>query len=375
MDAVETIEQDGFTPEPESDDDIVAAGDDPAHLAKCAECSAAVKFRPNVTGTGFFLVDADPDATFGVGEHGRPVCPNGHGEMSIADDQLKPVPEAFADAQAMLLKAEGEAVQAALPGVFPAFNFEAVFKEIVEQAQRVERLKANYDDAKAEATEAKKSLDKAAELLMKMTLEFERRRKEKPETETASEPAPAPVERTPCIWELAHEGAPCPICAKRLSDATIFRILSVFEAAPDAQAHAEDVETLLAGLQVEEIVTALDALDIYVEAGTIAEWSAEDRTAVAAWANLEFDRRHEVPDVVVPERPAVLGKPHVPADAVPGAPQVCTLCDVVLARGTEDNPHYKPTDLIGVDCPGKPNAEPHRYPKKAAKKKAGRARR
>jgi hypothetical protein len=71
------------------------AAERPIHLAKCAECAQAVKFQPTASGASFLLVDADPEATFGIGEHGRPMCPDGHGEMEIADDQLKPAAEAF----------------------------------------------------------------------------------------------------------------------------------------------------------------------------------------------------------------------------------------------------------------------------------------
>jgi hypothetical protein len=143
MEGIETIAQDDFTPEPEpeTDEAVEIPDDDPVHLAKCAECATAVRFRPNVTGTGFVLVDADPDATFGVGEHGRPVCPNGHGEMSIADDQLKSATEAFTDAQGMLLRAEAEAssapVQGDLPGIIPAFNFQGAYLELETKADAI----------------------------------------------------------------------------------------------------------------------------------------------------------------------------------------------------------------------------------------------
>jgi hypothetical protein len=394
MESIETVEQDNFTPEPEPDADgeVIAsaplADDAPAHKAVCMidGCQAEVLYRLTASGAGFIVIELrgmDLDTALGMGPDGRPVCPiDGHGEMTLADETI-PAADAFAQVAEKLTGAQ----RVALPGVFPAFNFEGAFKEIVEQAQRVEMLDREHDDAKKEAAEAKKSLDKASELLMRMTLEFERRRKEKPEPAAtadpvnAAAPAPEPAARLEsCRFEQEQAEQRCPFCRGDVSETVLTRLGFHAGAIPpaDAAAHVEQAQAFYVALDIEAAVNDLDALDIYVDAATVGTWSAEDRAAVSAWANAEFERRHEVPDVIVPERPAVLGKPHVPAEAVPGERQVCTLCDVVLFSGTEDFPYYKPTDLIGVDCAGKPNAD-HHYPKKGkkapAKKKAGKGRR
>lgn len=349
--------------------------DDPVHLAKCAECAEAVRFRPNVTGTGFFLVDADPDASYGIGEHGRPMCRNGHGEMSIADDQFKPVSEAFSEAQTMLQSQEGGTPQqVALPGVFPAFNYEGAFHEIAEQARRVERLKSESDRAKADALEAKKALDKGAELLMRMTLEFERRRKEKPTDDQPATPA-----RTPCTWEAKRtDGETCPLC----NPGTVPLVIEMHLGDPaqlapaDAQAHVDDVEKLLLGLEVDETREALENVDTFIDDDVIRGWTSDERAAVKRYADAQLDKANNVPDVVMPERPAVLGKPHIPAQAIEGAHQVCSLCEVVIhAASDEDNDPYALTDYVGTNCAGKVVDAP-RYPKskgskKPAAKKAG----
>ncbi len=364
------------TGELETGDTPVFSGveaDDPVHLAKCSECASAVRFRPNVTGTGFFLVDEAPDVTFGIGPNGRPVCPNGHGEMSIADDKI-PAADAFSEVAAM----QG-AQQRSLPGVFPPFNFEGAFKEIVEQAQRVENLDSEYDAAKAEASEAKKALDKGAELLMRMTLEFERRRKEKPDVETAP-----PADRQPCTWEAKHPTLrACPICTGLTAAAVIERLIGSDVPPADAAAHAESVDTLLFGLELDELEDTLGGVDLVITRDEIGSWAEDDRAAVLTWAVKSIEHASGVPDITVPERPAILGKPHIPSQLVPGEHQVCAMCEVVIRPASEIEAYgpYKLTDLVGVDCAGKVPKVGHHYPKSSKKKpaagekKTGKARR
>ncbi len=334
---------------------------DPIHLAKCAECASAVRYRPNVTGTGFFLVDDAPDAAFGVGDNGRPVCPNGHGEMEIADDKI-PAADAFSEVAAMQ-----QAQQRSLPGLFKPFNFESVFKEIVEQAQRVERLKSEHDAAKEEAASAKKNLDKGAELLMSMTLEFERRRREKPD-EAAAAAAAIPA----CTWSERHAGETCPLCSGETVPIVVHQYLGDASklAAPSAVAHIDDVEKLLLGQAIDEVVEALENVGTFITAEVIATWTDGERTAATAYANALLDKSANALDVVLPDRPEVLGTPHIPVAAVGGEPQVCQFCEVVLrAADDEDHDPFKVTDYIGTDCRRKP-VDAARYPEtKASKKK------
>jgi len=343
--------------------------DDPVHLARCADCGTAVKFRPNVTGTAFFLVDADPDAVFGIGPNGRPVCPNGHGEMAIADDKL-PAAEAFALA-ADRLASDGP-VQRTLPGVVPPFNYPGAFTEIVGQARTVEVLKAEYDTAKQEAADAKKALDKASELLMRMTLEFDRRRREKDEPSAApAEPEPGP-RLIKCTWEAAHPTETCPMCSGAVVEAVLSRLVGNQREATDAEAHVDEVDALLAGIEIETVVEALQDVDTFIDSGLVASWTTDERKAVTEWAERTADKR-DVPDadITIPERPKVLGKPHIPAEAIDGI-QHCSICDEALVRSSDPHEHYAVTDYVGTDCKG-PDASGHRYPAKA--KKAPKAKR
>jgi hypothetical protein len=69
------------------------------HLARCADCDFSVRYQPSSSGAGFTLLDSD--AALGIGDNGRPVCPEGHGEMELADDRL-PAAEAIAHAAEQL---------------------------------------------------------------------------------------------------------------------------------------------------------------------------------------------------------------------------------------------------------------------------------
>lgn len=345
---------DPHTPEP----------DEPAtHLAKCAECASAVRYRP--LGAGFSLVDDDGLTTFGVGPHGRPMCPNGHGEMAIADDQLKPAAEAFAEVSQRLHDAAP--VQAALPGVLPVFNFQGAYMELEEQALRVESLrKAHEDDAKT-ARESKKAWDSAELLYTNMAIEFRRRRCEKT-SELPDVPEPATGPRlVKCTWESAHPGERCPMCNHEVVDAVLDRLVGSTREATDAEAHIDEVDALLAGLDLEVIVDALQAIDTYIDSGEIASWSKEDRDAVLTWAETTLDKRDK-DDVTIPARPAVLGKPHIPAAAVEGI-QRCSVCEEPLVRSSNPSDAYQLTDYVGTDCKGA-HAKGHRYPARG-KKKAG----
>lgn len=367
MDAVETIEQDDFTPEPEPDDDGVAeqVDEDPVHLAKCAECAEAVKFRPSVTGASFFLVDAEPDATYGIGEHGRPVCPNGHGEMAIADDALKPVPEAFADAQAMLQRAEAEArgggapVQGDLPGILPQFNYQGCYLELEEKAAEVDRLHEEYLEAKEVASDAKKAWDRAAELFTKMALEFKRRRQAKgdPGAPALADP---PTRALGCTWDKAHPEDACPFCAPDLSledrDA-IVRLLGAEILPKEANGHADQVRDYRERLDVQETRDALDGIVYDVPLTAIVEMAPELRAAFRAWV---------AAGAPIEEFPEKAGRPHVAGPAGVQA-QCCGVCGVIL-RAYEDIASAPPADilpadvLVRLDCQGAQPEPEHHYP-------------
>jgi len=338
--------------------------DRPAHLARCAECTTEVQFKPSITGSSFTLVEG-LDQTFGVGPNGRPICPHGHGEMAIADDQsdqFQSAHDAFTEAADRL----ADAVQRDLPGVVPPFNYAGAFGEIVDQARQVEALKSDYDEKKQDAADAKKSLDKAAELLMKMTLEFERRRLAKdPSDEAPTFAAPS----QPCAWKAKHPDADCPICdvtvptfeqTSHLGDLTAL-------APKDASGHADDVEKLLLGMEVYELQQAFEKIDTYIPDAVIREWSSDDRKAAIVWADRQDDLINGVAqadDPDAPARPDVLGKPHVPEDPLTAeGPQRCSICEAVLPKA-DGSYLYAVTDLVGTDCSGKAPVAGHHYPDK-----------
>src|SRR4051812_36372803 len=56
--------------------------------AECVTCHATITYEHLTSGAAFTIVrtgGVEPDAVFGVGPHGRPMCPHGHGEMAPRD--------------------------------------------------------------------------------------------------------------------------------------------------------------------------------------------------------------------------------------------------------------------------------------------------
>jgi hypothetical protein len=131
------------------------------HLARCASCAFTVRFKPLQSGHGFMLVGSEE--SLGIGEDGRPMCPNGHGQMEIADDQL-PAAEAFALAQEQLQDQRPPR----LPFPAPPFNYEGALHEIFEKQSEITRLEIKFTDADERRKKAKSALDDAREELGKM---------------------------------------------------------------------------------------------------------------------------------------------------------------------------------------------------------------
>jgi hypothetical protein len=336
------------------------------HRAVCMVdgCPAGVTYQLTASGSSFLVLDRvgmDFDASLGIGADGRPVCPiDGHGQMTLADELL-PAAEAFAQ---VAEKLDGP-VQRALPGVFPAFNYAGAFNEIVEQAKRVERLNQEYDDAKKEASEAKKNLDKGAELLMRMTLQFEQRRREKPEPDAPSLAAPRVLK---CVWDQQHPDDACPFCNDSqlgpADRAVVEGVLGAELAPPHANAHADQVVTYRTKLDVQATLDALDGVIVDVHPATVAEWTTEQRAEVRAWAS-----DHDAPFDAMP---AILGRPHIAAKAGDDANvQACTQCGAVLRTWNEGDGSIvwlSAGARVKTDCPGT-QEEGHRYPERTPKAK------
>jgi hypothetical protein len=117
----------------------------------------------------------------------------------------------------------------------------------------------------------------------------------------------------------------------------------------------------MTALEVEDAVDGLEGVNVYIDRDVVMAWSVQDRDAVTAWAKATYEKAQGSILVDVPERPKVLGKPHIPAKAVPDEHQVCSLCEVVIHAASDTVEPFKETDYVGVDCKGKPDAG-HRYP-------------
>lgn len=339
------------------------------HLARCGSCDVAVKFKPTSSGNAFSVIEVfgTSERTFGIGESGFPICPDGHGEMQLADEQL-PAAEAFALAQEQL---EATAPKAArLPFPSPPFNYEGALHEIFGKQSEVTVFEIKFNDADDRRKKAKAALDEAREELSKM-IDIIREREEERLHEIARREADAEAGHVDgtnlvrCTWEQQHPGETCPICSSDLASAT----------ATDSVLHIDEVAELLDLRSAVAVSDALDAIDIVVPVETIRFWEPEQRAEVKAWA--EFDRSSTE---AVPPRPAILGTGHVAGEGVEGEPQCCTQCDAVLtaARMDGDDPSnfYDTGVLVGVDCPGRAKAEGQHYiggKRKGRKKKTAAA--
>jgi hypothetical protein len=352
-----------------------AIEDRPIHLARCAECAHAVKYRASASGAGFTLVEGT-DVTYGVGADGRPICPNGHGEMTIADDQCKPAAEAITEAAQRVAAENGRPVQGSLPGVLPPFNYEGALRDLVTQAEEVERLRKIHEDDAAKAKKSKQAWEGAEELLTKMGLTYSARVRQRDAgfRDTPTEPE-APPRLVTCAWVEQHPGETCWLCSA--VPAEVERMLgnpSVL-APRDAQAHVEEADRFAVAIDADTTQEALEAIDIYVSPDVLRGWTSEERKAAQVWADYQDDLANGIaqtdPDAAeTPQRPAILGRPHIPQKPVAGERQVCSICEVVLVAASLEDEKYDETDLVGVDCSGKAPAEPVRYPERSKKKPA-----
>jgi hypothetical protein len=137
------------------------------HLARCADCDYAVRYQPSSSGAGFTLLDSD--AALGIGDNGRPICPEGHGEMELADDRL-PATEAIAHAAEQIrLDAEKQR----LPFPIPAYNYQGVLASLVDKRHEVAQLEKRVEGRKEALKQAKEDLDTANGELGRMIDQFE----------------------------------------------------------------------------------------------------------------------------------------------------------------------------------------------------------
>jgi hypothetical protein len=338
----------------------------PVHMARCADCDHAVRFRPNSSGTGFFLVGTEE--LYGVGALGRPVCPNGHGEMELADDRL-PIEQAIEQVAEQLTEPQR------LPFPSPPFNYEGALHEIFEMEQSNALLESKFNDADERRKKAKAALDDGRSKLSALIGTLQEREQDRLHEIARREAAkaaghPEETNLVRCAWEQAHPDETCPLCGSPAS-AEHYKL---GDTARDSSLHVEAVERLIYLQETDVIVALVDYMGIVLSVETVNGWSVEDRAAVKEWAEAPVDQK--------PERPAILGTAHVASEvitseAVPGDTfQQCRECGArIWSVKTGEDPDetlatagYPSGTLVGVDCAGA--KEPARYAKRGKRAKA-----
>jgi hypothetical protein len=340
---------------------------DEARTARCENCGTKVSWKGAIT--------ADMIArtfTRGVDDRtGLPNCPRCAAAMVL-------VLEASADeaiAEAAREMPDRVERQGRIPGLFPAFNFEAAFTSIIEQRRVVKAAEVLADRKSADAKSARKDADEKQTKLSELEDEYTTRAEE-----AAAEANLTPGERRArtCAFERAT-GTPCAIC----------RSWNATNASPEPNGNGEPAHIAVVAynlavrhqLRAEDLMIALEQTGpIAIDRGVIDLWNDDERLAVARWLALRDDTR----------RPEVLGRAH----QVGGPVNACAACGALLyplaaARGLEG---WAVGQLVGVDCPGPPpevvtpprarasrkrRKEPPALksaPKKAAGKKAARRR-
>jgi hypothetical protein len=332
------------------------------HLARCAECGHSVRFRPNSSGNGFFLDGAHAtEPLYGIGEHNRPICPDGHGEMEIADDRL-PIEQAIEQVAEQI-----NATTQRLPFPSPPFNYEGALHEIFEKQQAVAILEGKFNDADERRKKAKAALDEGHSQLSDLIATLQEREQDRLHEIARREAAavaghPEDTTLVRCAWELAHPDEQCPVCL----DPVEAEGAGCGDTARDSSLHVEAVERFIHQRQTSAIVDRLseEARLVLTEA-TVSAWSEEDRSAVFTWAG--------APDAS--PRPAILGTAHVAgsstiSESAGDTFQCCRECGARLLSyrtGSDEKVEFYPAGtLVGSDCIGA--KEPARYAKRGKKK-------
>jgi hypothetical protein len=317
------------------------------HLARCTECGICVHYKSLPSGTGFTLVDSD--LALGIGDNGRPVCPNGHGEMELADDRL-PIEQAMQQVAEQLTEPQR------LPFPSPPFNYEGALHEIFEMEKENAILESKFNDADERRKKAKAALDDGRSKLSALIGTLQEREQDRLHEIARREAAkaaghPEETNLVRCAWEQAHPDETCPLCSSP-AEAEHYKLA---DTARDSSLHIEAVVRLEYLQDSDVIIALMDHLGIVLSADLVNGWSVEDRAAVKVWA--------EAPVEQLP-RPAILGTAHVAAsytvsEAAPGETfQSCTECGArLLTNKTGDGEGesfepYPAGTLVGVDCAG-----------------------
>lgn len=347
-------------------------GELPIHRGMCPDafCAIGATYRPTASGDGFLVLEVfgcPPDTAFGAGAHGRPLCPNGHGELTIADDLL-PAHEAITAAAGSVARATRQQPRLPLPS--PPFNHEGAFHAIQEKRHEVKQLERVFDAADDRRKKAKAALDEGHTALGQLIDDLEEREQERiadmeRQTARAADGHPNDTALVRCIFERQNDGQTCPLCV----DGGPLFVRGKTIAPRDAVRHVEQVVEFLDQVEIESLAEQLQEIaGVRIDEKTVRSWTEDDRTAVRAYcAQLEADR--------TTPRPTILASAHVAATVGDAAAiQSCRECGAVLLQLIENGEPvspYAPGTLVGTECASAVDV-PHHYPKKTRGKKRAR---
>lgn len=348
----------------------------PIHRVLCmtAGCKCGATYRPTASGTGLMFLERygmDIELILGIGPSGRPECPHGHGEMTFADEQL-PAAEAIAQVHERL---EEKKRTPKLPFPAPPVNYDGFFQHIKKLRHEVISLEKKWEDLKERTKAAKEDFDHSNEKLGEVIDEYEEREAERAfEIERRQKQAeaghPDGTTLVRCLYEQQHPEDLCPLCTG--DPAIVVKFLGHEIAARDASAHVDQVEAYRTKMDLEETEDALGSVVERITPALILKWTPAQRAAVRVWAFavVDFENGGTIPP---PDRPAVLGTPHVVADTMLAADATvvtCGPCGAVLQQLTHDDELIYPVGrLVGIDCPGAEAEITHHYPATTGKKK------
>lgn len=370
--ALDTVEEPAVDEPAQASAPAPESPDVPIHRAICMAdgCTCGATYRLTASGAGLMVLERygmDLETALGLGPAGLPLCPKGHGEMTLADEQL-PIEQAINQVNARTDAAKPR------PLPFPAqpFNYEAVFHEIVQKRHAVAELERKHEEKKEAAKKAKAALDEANEQLGQMIEAYEERETERKfeierRLRQAEEGHPEGTTLVRCVWEQQRPD-PCPLCAAQTIEERnrVLRLLGTELLPRDAQGHLEQAEKYLGKRDVQDTIDALADVIADVPDLTVAMMAPEQRAAVRAWATAT-DR--DVP------RPAVLDTPHVASAVGDDAKvQTCATCGAVIKQLDTIAEAYPTGALVRLDCAAAEVEPSHRYPERKPKQPADRKR-
>lgn len=149
----------------------------PTHKAVCSECGAHVTYALTSSGHGFMVLEtSDADTTFGQGEGGQPLCPRGHGEMQLADEQI-PVADAITQVVEQTSgNGHGTPAQRALFDTTKPFNADGALDAIETKNADVEQARERYESYKSATAAARKRWESEAKQLADLIVDLKRKR-------------------------------------------------------------------------------------------------------------------------------------------------------------------------------------------------------